>query len=112
LKLKLSGLKTKASFTLADATLTPDQNSYRHHCDAHQRSSRNKHYRHCTTILIPESSISKITLTVELNGTKKHYDLSLTSLDGGTEYSYNLNITGGDTSIDPQASYKRWTEPR
>lgn len=110
LKLKLSGLKTKAAFSLADATLTPDQTAtdtiVMHTSVAAVTSTTGI----AQAILIPESSISKITLTVELNGTKKHYDLSLTSLDRGTEYSYNLNITGGDTSIDPQASYKRWTE--
>jgi endonuclease G len=110
LKLKLSGIKTKASFALADATLTPDQTS----TDTITVNTSIAAIAGTTgtaqAILIPESSVGKITLTVELNGTKKQYELPLTSLEKGEEYSYNLNITGGNTEIDPEASYIRWTE--
>ncbi|WP_321332173.1 fimbrillin family protein [uncultured Bacteroides sp.] len=108
LKLELSGVKTKASFTLADATMTLDQSSTG---TINVKTNVTGTTAIAQAILIPESSVDKITLTIELNGTKKQYALPLTSLEKGQEYSYNLNVTGGSTEVDPEASsYIHWTE--
>ncbi len=108
LKLKLSGLKTKASFNLADATLTPDEASVD---TINVKTSITNNTGTAQAILIPESSIDKVTLTIEVGNSKKEYKLPLTALEKGKEYSYNLDITGGSTEVDPEASsYIHWTE--
>lgn len=108
LKLKLSGVRTKASFALADATLTLDQTSIG---TIQMNTAITNAAATAQAILLPESSMSgKITLIVELNGKTKEYTLPLTSIDKGKQYSYNLNLANGNGEVDPEASYIRWTE--
>lgn len=107
LKLKLSGVKTKAVFSLADATLTLDQNSIG---TIDVKTTVSGTTATAQVILIPESPVDKITLSVELNGTKRNYTLPLTSLEKGQAYSYNLSLTGGGIVVDPSASYIKWME--
>ena len=108
LKLQLSGVKSKASFSLADGTLTVDPSSVAT-IDANATITGST--ATAQAVLLPENSISKITLIINVNDSIRKCDLALTSLEKGKEYSFNLNIDNVKVVIDPEvSSYSKWTE--
>ena len=104
----LSGVKSIASFSLIDASITPDNLSDAT-IDANITLNDNK--AKAEIILLPVANITGITIKITANGNTYNLsltqDTNITSLTKGLSYTYNVKLTGTDAHT-VIAGYNEW----
>lgn len=110
-QVEISGLPTKATFALADGTLTVDEAS-----TADIIMYTNADAAEVSAMLIPQMLDGALSLRMTLGGKTKEFQVSIqdNELKAGERYTFTVNVTntgdisGGDEPIT--AAYESWFE--
>ena len=106
LNVSISGIKTKADFSLINGGIDIKADS-KGLIPMHMVRGEGLT---AEAILLPEGNLTDIKLIFEQGGKKHEQPLNGLKLEKGNVYTYVVNFKNGGAEVDPEAQYAKWRE--
>ena len=110
LEVTLAGMKTKADFRLADATLLTDENSI---ADIKVPLAADGEGRRGEVVVLPTADLKNVKLNIVLDGKSQSISIPTLGFEKGKTYTYGLKLENSSVVLDPDLEvpeYRTWLE--